>query len=444
LESGRWLIVSGEQSIAGTSGVRVSELVMLAGVEQPDPKLPSDTTHTLLTLAGDGLAYCYKRDSVVIYGNVVKATHGETRNETMGSGDGSKSMQSFPLRQPPLTFVSASNPSGAESTLQVRVNDVQWHETDSLADLLPRDRKFVTRIDDNDSTTVVFGTGQHGARLPSGQENLKAIYRSGIGKPGNVNAEQISLLATRPLGVKAVINPLRASGGADKEDRDQARRNAPLAVMALDRLVSVQDYADFARTFAGIGKASAAPLSDGSRQVVHITIAGADDIPIDGNSDLFRNLLRALHDFGDPHQAIQLAVRELMALVISAKVRIDPDYLWEKVVLKVRQALLEQFSFTNRELGQDAVLSEAISTMQKVEGVVYVDVDLFGGILTVDPETRQLRSPGDITEMVQKMGPNPRVSVDLAQSGPLGIRPAQLAFLTPEVADTVILTEVTL
>lgn len=449
LESGRWLIVSGEQTIAGTSGVRVSELVMLTGVEQHvDPKLPGDTTHTVLTLADNGLAYCYQRDTVVIYGNVVKATHGETRNETLGSGDGSKSMQSFPLRQPPLTFVSASNPSGAESTLQLRVNDVQWHETDSLAGLLPRDRKFVTRIGDDASTTVVFGTGEHGARLPTGQENVKAVYRSGIGKPGNVNEEQISLLATRPLGVKGVINPLRASGGAEKEDRDQTRRNAPLAVMALDRLVSVQDYADFARTFAGIGKASAARLSDGSKQVVHVTIAGADDIPIDESSDLFRNLLRALHDFGDPYQSIQLAVRELMALVISAKVRTDPDYQWEKVVLKVRQALLDKFSLANRELGQDAVLSEAISTMQKVEGVVYVDVDVFGGILSVDPESGHLRSPDQITEIVQKMttdppSPCPRVQVDLAQPGPLGIQPAQLAFLTPDVTDTVILTEVT-
>ena len=58
-----------------------------------------------------------------------------------------------------------------------------------------------------------------------------------------------------------VLEP--ASGGAGKETRDQARKNAPLAVMALDRLVSVQDYEDFARVFAGIGKARAVELSDG-------------------------------------------------------------------------------------------------------------------------------------------------------------------------------------
>ena len=93
---------------------------------------------------------------------------------------------------------------------------------------------------------------------------MKAKYRSGIGRPGNVKAEQISLLVMRPLGVKAVINPLAASGGADREEIDQARTNAPLAVTAFDRLVSVQDFEDFARTFAGIGKASAVALPKGA------------------------------------------------------------------------------------------------------------------------------------------------------------------------------------
>ena len=45
----------------------------------------------------------------------------------------------------------------------------------------------------------------------------------------------IVILLAKPLGLKEVINPLPASGGADKESRDQARKNAPLTVTALDR-----------------------------------------------------------------------------------------------------------------------------------------------------------------------------------------------------------------
>jgi hypothetical protein len=341
--------------------------------------LPGDKIHTTLSLATP-LAYQYKRNSLAIYGNVVKASHGETRSETLGSGDGSQALQSFTLKQPPLTFVPAPTPVGVDSTLKVYVNDVAWHETDTLAGLGPTDRSFVTRTDDDARTTVIFGNGKQGARLPTGRENIKAVYRNGIGRGGNVLAEQISILMTRPLGVKAVINPLRASGGADKESRDQARENAPLAVMALDRLVSVQDYADFTRTFAGIGKAVARRLSDGQRELLHLTIAGADDIPIDPVSDLYRNLLLALRRFGDPDLSIRVELRELKVLSLSAKVRLAPDYLWEPVATAIRTRLLDVFGFQRRALGQPALLSEVISVIQNVDGVAYVDIDAFGGI----------------------------------------------------------------
>jgi hypothetical protein len=104
LESGRWVIVSGER--ADIPGVKSSELVMLLAVEQTFRNLPNEKPHTTLVLA-NSLAYSYKRDTVTIYGNVVKATHGETRTEVLGSGDGSKPFQHFPLKQPPLTYMAA-------------------------------------------------------------------------------------------------------------------------------------------------------------------------------------------------------------------------------------------------------------------------------------------------------------------------------------------------
>ena len=59
---------------------------------------------------------------------------------------------------------------------------------------------------------MTFGDGVHGARLPTGVENVTAIYRNGIGTPGNVRARQISLLATRPLGVKDGDQPAARLG----------------------------------------------------------------------------------------------------------------------------------------------------------------------------------------------------------------------------------------
>ena len=447
LEAGRWVVVSGEREIGGTSGVRFSELSMLSSVSQSvRTDLPGDKTHTFIKLARQ-LAFCFTRATVRIYGNVAVATHGETRTEILGSGDGAKALQRFVLKQRPLTFVPSVNPSGVDSTLTVFVNDVRWHEAETLVGLGARERRFVTETDDEDKTAVVFGNGREGARLPTGIENVRAVYRTGIGKGGNVKAEQITLLSTRPLGAKEVVNPLPASGGADRETRDQARKNAPLAVMALDRLVSVQDYEDFTRVFAGIAKARAHELSDGRRQIVHLTVAGVDDMPIEAHSDLYRNLRSALRRFGDPAQAFRVDPRELQLLVLSAKVRIHPDYRWDKVEPRVRAALLDAFSFDRRELGEDALLSVAISVMQGVAGVEWVDVDSFGGIPERVPAAggRRLLDPGEIALAVKGIAdlgaPEQRVPVNLAAAEALGVRPAQLAFLSPLVPATLILNE---
>jgi predicted phage baseplate assembly protein len=261
---------------------------------------------------------------------------------------------------------------------------------------------------------------------------VKAVYRNGIGKSGNVKADKITLLSSRPPGVKEVTNPLRASGGADRESRDQARVNAPLAVMALDRLVSTQDYADFARTFAGIGKANAERLSTGNELVLHVTIAGADDIPIDRTSDLYRNLVRALRDFGDPLLPLQVDVRELLALILSARVRALPDYDWEFVAPAIRARLVDAFGFERRDLGQPVFLSEVITVIQRVAGVAWVDVDVLHAIAE-----SELSAPAALA----------RTLADLAGAGSpaphvLAAR-SQLAIFVADAPDTIILNEVT-
>ncbi|WP_339156813.1 putative baseplate assembly protein [Bradyrhizobium sp. 2S1] len=431
LEPGRWVIVTGarvdirdaQNSIV--SGIMAAELQMISDVKQkPAPDIPGDKAHTFITLSHK-LAYCYRRDSLAIYGNVVKATHGETRQEVLGAGNAAVPLQQFTLKQPPLTFVSAPTVSGVQSTLVVRVNDVQWHESERLSDLGPTDHGFITRTDDDANTTIVFGDGEYGARVPTGLENVKATYRNGLGKMGNVKAGQITLLSSRPLGVKEVINPIRASGGADRENRDQIRNNAPLALLALDRLVSTVDYADFARTFAGISKAAAGRRPTAHAFVVKVIVAGADDAPIEVSSDLYRNLEDALHRFGDPYLPIELVVRKQLTLIMAANVEIDPDYQWETLEPKIRAALLERFSFDSQELGQHVFLSSAIAAVQAVRGVVYVDFDKFDA-----------KSEGMLVEAFQntkaiEIGLRPRIAVE----------PEEIAYLVPDVPETLILQE---
>ena len=446
LKPGRWIILSGERrDVVGAdekaiAGIRGGELALLVGVVQEhDPTVPGDYTHTTLQLAQD-LQYSYARDSVTIYGNVAHATHGETRSEVLGSSDARKPIQRFTLKQAPLTYIAAATPQGVATTLEVRVNDVRWHETAMPAFATPGARVYSVRQDDGGNNTVIFGS--RSARLPSGSENLRAQYRSGIGMEGNVKAAQVSLLATKPTGVRDVINPLRASGGANRDDVEAIRRNAPIAVMALDRLVSLPDYANFARAFAGIGQARADRVGDGKRDFVQVTIAGGDDAPIDPDSDLYIMLGEALRRFGDPQLRVEVASRELVALVISANIALDPDYDWDSVQPKLRKAMLGHFAFTRRALGQRAYLSEAIATLQAVPGVAYVDVDLFDGI-----RETELRGAKLLQQRLELLAagtqPNPFVAVlggrDEIADGVRTVQPAQIAYLVASVPETLIL-----
>src|SRR5262249_13220040 len=260
----------------------LSEVVTIAeGASSVQNGLDSTT----LTLAAP-LANCYERTSVAVNANVAPATHGESVAEIAGSGDASQPNQAFPLKQSPLTYVSsASDPSGAAATLQVRVNDIQWQEKPTLYGAGAKDRVYALRQDNDARTTIEFGDGSQGARLPSAQNNVRLLYRKGLGTAGNLRSGQLTQLLTRPLGVKAATNASPATGGQDPEQLGSARRNAPLRVLTLDRAVSISDYADFSRAFAGIAKAYAIWIDDGRARGVYVTVAGADGSEIPEGSD---------------------------------------------------------------------------------------------------------------------------------------------------------------
>ena len=456
---------------------------MIAAVTQTvDPSQPGDTVHTVITLAAP-LAYSYQRATVQVYANVVHATQGATRDEVIGSGDASQAGQTFTLFQSPLTWLAAANPLGAASTLEVRVDGVLWQEVDSFAGAAPGDRVYVTSVGDDGRVRVTFGDGVRGARLPTGQENVRAHYRSGLGSAGNVAVGQVSQLTARPLGVSAVSNPLPATGGADPDDAAQTRRGVPLSLTALDRLVGVTDYENFARARAGIGRASAQRLYDGMREVVHVTVTGAGDIPLTSYSDVVVDLGAALVAYGDPQLPVAVAVRQAILLVVGATVRVDALHTWELVEPQVRVALIGRLGFSARELGQPAYLSEVIATVQAVPGVDYVDVTAFAGIpdsetpadlqglaaalataadvipalparfdVTRYTATTGGRTPAAIAAangitVAELLALNPDLagvtSVAVGQSVVVfrGIRPAQLVTLSADVPETLILTE---
>lgn len=349
----------------------VSELVF---TEKAVKAVTHSRDRTTLRISAP-LANVYERGTVAVCANLAHATHGEAVSEIAGSGDAAVANQRFLLKQAPLTYVSASTPSGRSSTLEVRVDGQLWSEVPSLFERGPNEHVYALRQDDEQRTVVQFGDGSEAARMPSGRDNLRFGYRKFLGAAGNVRAGQLTTLLGRPLGVKAVNNPIAASGGQDREERADARRNAPLTMLTLGRAVSLQDYTDFARSFAGIAKGLAIWMRTGGLRGVFLSLAGPNGDAVLESSAACINLAAALRKYGDPLLPLQLKSYQSVHFRLKAKLKIASAAVVEEVLPAVQDTLRSHFSFANRDFAQQVSLDEVMAVIQGVKGVAAVDVD---------------------------------------------------------------------
>lgn len=372
----RGTLVAGADRLRPSAATEEDEFVAeVALVADAADAVRHDRDRTHLRLAAS-LRHVFDRETVRINANVAPATHGETVGEVLGSGDASQANQRFALKQAPLTHVRADTPSGRRSTLEVWVAEDRWEERPTLYAAGPKDRAYVARIGAEAQTTVVHGDGVEGARLPTGQQNVCAVYRKGLGEQGNLRAGQLSTLLARPLGVTAVTNPEPSSGGQDPETLGAARQNAPRTVLTLERAVSIRDYEDFARAFAGIAKALATWVAAGPAKGVFLTVAGPGGATIGATSATGIGLSKVLRSYGDPLVGLEVESFTPVAFRLSASVKVAPDADRDAVLAAVRSTLLSAFSFDAREFGQPVSIDEVVAIVHRVPRVVAVDVDV--------------------------------------------------------------------
>jgi hypothetical protein len=373
---GMTVIVEADAGVLQLQAAHEDDLVVeeVAAIDVGPDAIGHDRDRTSVRLAA-ALANCYDRSTVRVNANVAPATHGETVGEIAGAGDASAASQRFRLRQSPLTYVAASNPQGRVSTLSVRVNDLLWAEVPTLYNQPATAHVYALRQDDEARTIVQFGDGIEGARLPSGSDNVRMGYRKGLGVAGNVRSGTVTTLLSRPLGVKSATNPEAAAGGEDPEVLADARRNAPITVLTLDRAVSILDYADFARAFAGISKSMAMWIGGGVSRGVHLTVAGIGGAAVQEGGFTHQALLDALRAYGDALLPLTLQSYASATFELEARIKIDPLYVAEDVLADVESALRTAYAFDARDFGQPVTFDEVLATTHGVAGVVAVDVN---------------------------------------------------------------------
>ncbi len=386
LQAGQTVVLRGHLWDAAT-GVATATVNAESGVLAAPPLLDEANAITTVSLR-EPLARSYTRATAVLLANVVAVTHGETvRDEVLGSGDGT-ALQSFPIRQKPLTFRPSTDPeaeAAVQSTLVVAVNGVRWSERPTLVGSGPQAQVFATALDDTGQLTVVFGDGLDGAAPPTGKDNVRARYRKGLGVSGNVPAGAIEQLIDSLPRLQEVTSPQPSSGGADPESAAQIRVNAPGSVRAFGRAVSAEDYAALARSYPGIVKAGAmwvtrhpTTLRANAQPYVQLTVATANRVPLAEQPVVAAKLRSFLDRRRDPNVPLRMLDFAPVYIDVALTVDLDDRFPRQATLARVQAALKPglnadgtpgYFAFERLEFGESIHLSAVYAAVHAVAGV---------------------------------------------------------------------------
>ena len=339
------------------------------------------TSAQTTVLLQEPLQNIYDRSTVKIYGNVVQATHGQTvENEVLGSTSKQNTYHLFTLKYKPLSFLSVMNAeSNIPALLSVIVNNMPWHRVAS-ANLDQSTRGYSVRQDEQQNTQILFGNGWAGTP-PRGNENISATYRYGSGVVGNVPAGSLQLLRTRPPAIQAVTNPIAATGGTDPEATDVVRMRAPRHLQAIQRVVSLSDYQQFARIAPGIGKVQAKMLWQGRSHLLLLTVTGEQETKTQDNLQSVQNAIQALRAAinsatAAPAQPLVILPYEPLSFQLTVNLVLDRNYsaYTDSIKAHVQQALNNAFGFAQRKLSQSVSSAEVVQVIQGVTSVLAVEL----------------------------------------------------------------------
>ena len=182
---------------------------------------------------------------------------GETIEEILASSTG-EANQEYTLRQRPFIDGSLS--------LQVKeVADFEsWALRDSLFSSGSLDKHYTIEVDAEDRVTVRFGDGIHGKIPTAGVDNIRAVYRIGANRNGNVGAKTIAVNSSGVPYLGEIFNPLQAAGwrakdGATPASLEAAKADITASMRVRQRAVTAKDCEFLAENFSN--RASSSPVA---------------------------------------------------------------------------------------------------------------------------------------------------------------------------------------
>lgn len=251
---------------------------------------------------------------------------------------------------------------------------------------------------DNYESTILFGDGIIG-KSPSVGDSYTVTYRVGGGTRGNIKKEVIN---TRLSVIRApgnvdyqgnLENSSQATGGADAESVEHAKKYAPLTFRRQDRLVTVDDYNTFANnfisTYGSLGKATAATRrAYGSANIIDIfVLERANDLQLRKATPTFKKqLLDAINEkkmLTDEPVIVDGLIRTLdlvMTIHIEKKYQGNEDLIKNKA----RTAILSYFNADVNDFGKGLISSDLVNLLFSVPEIRFATIDNLPASVRID------------------------------------------------------------
>jgi hypothetical protein len=271
---------------------------------------------------------------------------------------------------------------------------VTWIYHQRLVDAFATEQAYTLSVDANGVMTVSFGDNIAG-QVPSPGAFISADYLVGGGAMGNVAVKSLTQLATAASSaITSVTNTIPATGGADVESLDHIRIHAPMSITAINRAVTLDDYAALVLNNASIGKASTLSTAYNAVNLyVHPTGDFISDVTVLANrvAVLLPSITNSNYTgYMDDKKMVGTSIAVIppqynkngalqtgyVPIDITATIQVLPQYHQSTVQAASQAAVQNLLLFSVVDFGWRITLSSIYHTLMEVEGVDYVNVSV--------------------------------------------------------------------
>ena len=311
-------------------------------------------------------------------------------DEELGRSTGEPN-QSFQLAQRPVLLPRDSK-SQPNPYLTILVGNEKWEKKEIFLESWSTNKDYIVRVNDKDEAEIVFGDGQYG-KIPPRNMPIYASYLIGGGASGNVGSGMIKKYVSgiRGASIVTINNPRAASGGADRETIENARRQAPQVYRSLKRAVTEEDYVALAEHYPGVLRASAVAPSWNYVDLYVVTT---------GNLDLTEDLRHKLLKYFEDKRMVTTIVNVRNPVFVTININIgelniESSFYQAEVQQRTNAALATLFSVDQLTFGKAFYISKVYEAIESVEGVASARLITFEGIRSkpdgerVDPNNAQ-------------------------------------------------------